>query len=141
LDWVAFIVNFERRAERYTWDDATRLDFLIECLQDQAAHFFSRLPPHHRCSYALLKEKLRTRFNVVQAPAVLRKQLQDVRQGMEESLQEFASRVQQLQGMRIPPWSLRLLSPWPWTPFCEGVRRSWRLTARSIESRLPLSWR
>ncbi|ELT94494.1 hypothetical protein CAPTEDRAFT_207638 [Capitella teleta] len=135
LDWVAFIVNFERRAERYTWDDATRLDFLIECLQDQAAHFFSRLPPHHRCSYALLKEKLRTRFNVVQAPAVLRKQLQDVRQGMEESLQEFASRVQQLARDAHPSLVTEALEPMAVDAFLRGCKE--KLAAYSAFNREP----
>ncbi|ELT97568.1 hypothetical protein CAPTEDRAFT_208626, partial [Capitella teleta] len=135
LDWVAFIVNFERRAERYTWDDATRLDFLIECLQDQAAHFFSRLPPHHRCSYALLKEKLRTRFNVVQAPAVLRKQLQDVRQGMEESLQEFASRVQQLARDAHPSLVTEALEPMAVDAFLRGCKE--KLAAYSALNREP----
>ncbi|ELU12523.1 hypothetical protein CAPTEDRAFT_199198 [Capitella teleta] len=135
LDWVAFIVNFERRAERYTWDDATRLDFLIECLQDQAAHFFSRLPSHHRCSYALLKEKLRTRFNVVQAPAVPRKQLQDVRQGMEESLQEFASRVQQLARDAHPSLVTEAVEPMAVDAFLRGCKE--KLAAYSALNREP----
>ncbi|ELU13509.1 hypothetical protein CAPTEDRAFT_187037 [Capitella teleta] len=135
LDWVAFIVNFERRAERYTWDDATRLDFLIECLQDQAAHFFSCLPSHHRCSYALLKEKLRTRFNVVQAPAVLRKQLQDVRQGMGESLQEFASRVQQLARDAHPSLVTEAVEPMAVDAFLRGCKE--KLAAYSALNREP----
>ncbi|ELT97814.1 hypothetical protein CAPTEDRAFT_217211 [Capitella teleta] len=137
LDWVAFIVNFERWAERYTWDDATRLDFLIECLQDQAAHFFSRLPPHHRCSYALLKEKLRTRFNVVQAPAVLPKQLQDVRQGMEESLQEFASRVQQLARDAHLSLIAEAVEPMAVDAFLQGCKE--KLAAYSALNREPVT--
>ncbi|ELT94455.1 hypothetical protein CAPTEDRAFT_194896 [Capitella teleta] len=90
----------------------------------------SRLPPHRRCSYALLKEKLLTRFNVVQAPAVLRKQLQDVRQGMEESRQEFASRVQQLARDAHPSLVTEAVEPMAVDAFLRGCKE--KLAAYSV---------
>ena len=96
LDWTAFIVQFERISQRQDWDDEAKLDRLIECLQDRAAHFFSRLPLAHRNQYRPLCDRLKLRFAPVEPLAVLRKRLQDAKQGLEESLPEFASRVQQI---------------------------------------------
>ncbi|ELU15777.1 hypothetical protein CAPTEDRAFT_208363 [Capitella teleta] len=115
-------------------EDSTTTGFR-QIAQDQAAHFFSRLPSHHRCSYALLKEKLRTRFNVVQAPAVPRKQLQDVRQGMEESLQEFASRVQQLARDAHPSLVTEAVEPMAVDAFLRGCKE--KLAAYSALNREP----
>ncbi|ELU11720.1 hypothetical protein CAPTEDRAFT_198589 [Capitella teleta] len=105
--------------------------------RDQAAHFFSRLLPHHQCSYALLKEKLRTCFNIVQAPAILRKQLQDVRQGMEESLQEFASRIQQLAMDAHPSLVAEAVEPMAVDAFIRVCKE--KLAAYSALNREPVT--
>jgi len=135
LDWTAFIVQFERIAQRQQWEDETKLDRLIECLQDQAAHFFSRLPLAHRNQYEPLRDRLRLRFAPVEPPAVLRKKLQDAKQGPDESLQEFASRVQQQALDAHPTLPLDAIEPMAVDVFLAGCRE--KLAALNSLNRDP----
>ena len=95
-DWIAFRVQFERIAHTYEWSLQTRLDKLIESLRGKATSFYGRLRRREREDYKTLRDLLEKRYGHLDPPHTLRYQLQAIRQGTEEELDEFAERVQQL---------------------------------------------
>ena len=82
-------------AERYQWDDDTKLAKLVEALEDKALTFFSNLPSNVQVNFELVRKKMNNRF-MPQEPAItVRKHLQTIHQNTEETLEEWAERCQQ----------------------------------------------
>ena len=95
-DWVAYYVQFERIAKTYRWDVETKLEKLIESLRGKAASYFVILPELDRENYAILTTVLLDRYGRKDPPSTLRLQLQFIKQTVEDDLEAFAERVQQL---------------------------------------------
>ena len=95
-DWRPFYTQFTHIAHRYRWNSDTKLDKLIECLRDRALKYFSTRPLRDQQNFNVLVEKMNERFGKKDLPHIIRRQLQDVQQMNEESLEEFAERVREM---------------------------------------------
>ncbi|CAC5407105.1 unnamed protein product [Mytilus coruscus] len=73
-EWKPYYMQFIHFSNRYRWDSKQRLERLIEYLRDKA-----------------LK-----RFGNKDLPYTIGRQLQEVRQNIDETVEEFAERVQEM---------------------------------------------
>nr|XP_011442825.2 uncharacterized protein LOC105339112 [Crassostrea gigas] len=92
-DWKPFFTQFNHISSRYKWSEEQKLDKLIECLRDKALKYFSSRPISDQKSLKKLSVKLDERFGKKDLPHIIRRQLQDVKQGSEETVEEFADKV------------------------------------------------
>lgn len=95
-EWKPYYLQFIHIANKYNWDTQQRLDKLIECLRDKALKFYSTRPASIQNDFKQLSEKFNQRFGNKDLPYTIRRQLQDVRQNVDESIDEFAERVQEM---------------------------------------------
>ncbi|CAC5378765.1 unnamed protein product [Mytilus coruscus] len=95
-EWKPYYMQFIHFSNRYRWDSKQRLDRLIECLRDKALKFYSTRPPSVQNDFVLVSEKLNQRFGNKDLPCTIRRQLQEVRQTIDETVEEFAERVQEM---------------------------------------------
>jgi len=95
-DWRPYYTQFLHIAEICKWTDKQRIDNLIVCLRDKALKFYSSRHVKVKATFADLCEKLNERFGSKDLPHILRRQLQEIKQGYEESLEEFADKIQEL---------------------------------------------
>ena len=94
--WRPYFVQFSHIANRYKWNNQQRLDKLIECLRDRALKFFTSRPKSIQEDYSIVCKKMDERFGRKDLPHIVRRQLQDLRQLPDESLDEYAERAQEL---------------------------------------------
>ena len=95
-DWRAFILQFELAADRYGWNADERRDRLVQSLRGGASVFFSRLPHEVRGDYRTLLQRLMSRFGKKDPPTTVRRQIGELRQRKNESLEAFADRAREL---------------------------------------------
>ena len=95
-DWRPYFLQFCHIANKYEWSDQDRLDKLIECLRDRALKYFTTRPKSVQDNYKLTCKKMEERFGCKDLPNVIHRQLQELRQFPEESLEEYAERAQDL---------------------------------------------
>ena len=95
-EWKPYYMQFIHFSNRYKWDSKQRLDRLIECLREKALKFYSTRPLSVQNDFVLLSEKLNQRFGNKDLPYTIRRQLQEVRQNIDETVEEFAERVQEM---------------------------------------------
>ncbi|CAC5382540.1 unnamed protein product [Mytilus coruscus] len=95
-EWKPYYMQFIHFSNRYRWDSKQRLDRLIECLRDKALKFYSTRPPSVQNDLVQLSEKMNQRFGNKDLPYTIRRQLQEVRQNIDETVEEFAERVQEM---------------------------------------------
>ena len=95
-EWRPYYVQFIHISNKYLWDDKQRLDKLVECLRDKALKFYSTRQPSVQNNFKALAEKMNQRFGNKDLPYTIRRQLQDARQNLDESVEEFAERVQEM---------------------------------------------
>ena len=84
------------------WNDREKLDRLIECLREKALKFFSSRPENVQKDFKLLCQKLRERFDKKDQPHIIRRQLQEIQQNTEETIEEFAERIEELSTEAYP---------------------------------------
>ena len=101
-DWRPYVLQFSHIANKYEWSDQDRLDKLIECLRDRALKYFTTRPKFVQDNYKLTCKKMEERFGCKDLPNVIRRQLQELRQFPEESLDEYAERSQDLAADGFP---------------------------------------
>jgi len=95
-EWEPYFLQFSHIGDRYGWNDRQRLDKLIESLRDRALKFFSSRTLVVRTNFQLLAMQMENRFGNRDPPHIVRRQLQELKQHSEESLEEYAERVQEL---------------------------------------------
>ena len=95
-DWKAYKLQFTHTATRFEWDDQQKLDNLLLCLRGKALKFFSTRPTSVQNNFVDMMDKMTRRFGNKELPHSIRRQLQDVKQQIEESIEEYAERVQEL---------------------------------------------
>ena len=81
-------------AKRFEWDNTAKLDNLLMFLRDKALKFYSTRPLSVQKNCDQLMEKMTQRFGNKELPHTIRRQLQDAKQNMEESIEEFAERTE-----------------------------------------------
>ncbi|CAC5404214.1 unnamed protein product [Mytilus coruscus] len=95
-EWKPYFMQFNHIARKYEWSNEQKLDRLIECLRDKALKFVSTRQETVQKDYDMLVQKLSQRFGNKDLPHTIRRQLQEVRQFVDESIEEFAERIQEL---------------------------------------------
>ena len=90
IPWRAYEVKLSLMAQKYQWDEETKLAKLVEALEDKALTFFSSLSEEVRNNYTLVRKKMNSRFEPQEPPNTVRKQLQTLHQEAEESMEEWA---------------------------------------------------
>ena len=95
-EWENFIFYFKNMARQYKWKKKKKLQRLLECLRDKAVEYVSTLSRSTVKSYSKLLKALSKRYGSDVQPHVLRKNLMELRQEANESLDEFADRIQQV---------------------------------------------
>ena len=95
-EWENFEYRFERVARKLRWDDQEKLDQLTTNLHDKALSFVRSLPPGADDDFNTLMGHLRRRFRSLERPDILRRQLPDVRQRVDENLEDFADRIREM---------------------------------------------
>ncbi|CAG2209805.1 unnamed protein product [Mytilus edulis] len=83
-------------APKYKWTPQHRLDKLIECLRDKALKFYSVKAKGVQEDYDKLCNKLNERFGRRDLPHIIRRQLQDLKQDQDETLEEYTERTQEM---------------------------------------------
>lgn len=96
VPWRAYEVKLQHMAQKYQWDNQTKLTKLVEALEDKALTFFSGLPEEVQTNYTLVTKKFNARFGPKEPPKTVRRQLKRVEQESEEVLEEYAERCQRL---------------------------------------------
>jgi hypothetical protein len=92
--WERFEFQFRNFARMYGWDNQERLDHLTSCLTDNAIDYVSSLPHQILNNYDLMMDNLKRRFRGTERPEIIRKDIQDMKQRVDESLEDFADRIQ-----------------------------------------------
>ena len=88
-----FMEKFMNLAEKYNWDEQKKKDDLVSRLEGKAMEYFVYFKPEEKKSFKLIKEKLERRYDKHQNPAIVRAQLANLRQGVEQDLRDFAEEV------------------------------------------------
>ena len=95
IPWRVYEVKLLHLAQRYQWDDDTKLSKLVEALEGRALIFFSNLPINVQGNFEVVQKKMNNRFLPKEPAITVRKQLQTIRQNVDERLEEWAERCQQ----------------------------------------------
>lgn len=94
--WKSFLFNFKQVVKVARLSERKKRQMLVACLRDKAAVFASSLPKATLKEYKELLKALKKRYGQTDPPTTVRRQLAVLRQGEEESLEEFAERTQSL---------------------------------------------
>ena len=121
-DWTSYCVQFERITKTYSWGDDDQLNKLLEGLRGNSAQFYGRLPLKDRDNFAGLRNRLEVRYGMKDPPHTLRHHLQFIKQLVEEDLESFAERVQQLAYNAYPEAQDRTVSDACVDAFLRGCR-------------------
>ena len=95
IPWRVYEVKLLHLAQRYQWDDDTKLTKLVEALEGRALIFFSNLPINVQGNFEVVRKKVNNRFLPKEPAITVRKQLQTIRQNGEERLEEWTEHCQQ----------------------------------------------
>ncbi|XP_061195172.1 DNA ligase 1-like [Saccostrea echinata] len=95
-EWKPYFVQFNYIAKKYMCNEKEKLDKLIECLREKALKFFSSRPENVQKDYNILCQKMKERFDKKDQPHIIRRQLQEIKQNVDETLEEFAERIEEL---------------------------------------------
>lgn len=90
-DWETFIFKFERMTEEYHWSSRRKTNKLLYCLTDSALKYAVKIGENTK--FKALKKSLGHRFIPKNTAGSARKQVHQMKQTEEESLEEFSQRV------------------------------------------------
>jgi hypothetical protein len=93
-EWKPYITQFGHIAQQYSWTESEKLNKLVECLKDQALHFFSSCSEVVQDNFILLCQQMKEKFDHKVPPHIIRKQLQEIKQQEGETVDEFAERIE-----------------------------------------------
>lgn len=95
-DWKSYHLQFVHTATRFEWGELQKLDNFLMCLRGKALKYFSTRPTSVQRDFDTLVDKMAQRFGDKDLPHSIRRQLQDVKQTIEESIEDYAERVQEM---------------------------------------------
>ena len=93
--WDPFIYQFERIASRNKWTQAKKFDRMIDCLRGRALEHASLMKIKDN-DFKKLSRRMRRHFQVEDTPETARMNLRALEQTEEETITEFADRVQKM---------------------------------------------
>ena len=92
MTWDSFIFQFERIAHNREWSKKEKLNYFLDCLSEKALDYARKIK--HKKKYRKLKKKMAERFDIKADPSVICKEMFSVKLDSNETLEEFAQRVQ-----------------------------------------------
>ena len=95
-NWNTFLFQFERVAKKYDWEDEEKATRLGESFTGDALDYYSSLPEQVLSDYESLKCRMSSAFGQKDSQAVVRRKLQELKQGPEETVEEFSRRTWKL---------------------------------------------
>jgi len=95
-DWKSYYLQFEDTANRFEWNEEQKLDNCLLCLRGKALKFFSTRPVSIQKYFDQLMEKMNQRFGKKDLTHSIRRELQEVKQNLDESIEEYAERVKEM---------------------------------------------
>ncbi|XP_052714028.1 chromosome partition protein Smc-like [Crassostrea angulata] len=101
-EWKPYYIQFNHIAKKYMWNEREKLDKMIECLREKALKFFSSRPENVQKDFKLLCQKFKERFERKDQSHIIRRQLQEIQQKADETLEEFAERIEDLSTEAYP---------------------------------------
>ena len=96
VKWDIYEEQFRRISRKCGWGKEAKLDNLVQHLRDDALTFYGTLSRRDRKNYSFVKGAMRERFNQRNPPTTARRELQSLRQNIDETLESFAQRCQAL---------------------------------------------
>ena len=121
-EWDNFFFQFEAVCDYYQMGRQEKLQQLKNCLTSKAVNFVRTLSPRCVDSYRRLCARLKDRFGGVERPEVLRTSFHDLKQRVDETLDEFADRVQTQANQAYPGQDQAFLDMMSTNGFMRGVR-------------------
>ena len=93
--WQSYLLQFETILQMYNCtSDQLKVGKLVEALRGKALNYFESLSPQSRSDFGILCVFMESRFGSQEHPPIVRAKLQSSVQLLDESLDEFAERVQ-----------------------------------------------
>ena len=96
VSWTPYIMQFEEVCVDHGMDDNGKRIRLVNALKGKALTFYGTLSSCSRGDYELLKSKLESRFGERDTPQMARRLLQALSQEADETIEEFAEKIQRL---------------------------------------------
>ena len=94
--WKSFYVQFRTYSQLKSWDEQEKLDNLCLCLKDKALDYYVIQTESAHLIFAEVVEKMEHRFGKRDLPETLRAQFYQMKQNVDEPVEEWVERVQRL---------------------------------------------
>ena len=101
-NWQGFWVQFELMSRHYRWNTDEQCDHLIMTLRDEALVYVSQLTPDIRHNLYMLVSAMKRRFDDPVLAETHRANLQCVSKKRNESVQEYAARINSITSKAYP---------------------------------------
>ncbi len=88
--WADFFYIFKEHAVKHRWSQKKRRNRLMECMRDKAVSYITTLPSEINGDYKRPRKALKRRFGKIDQPKTLRRQLLNIKQNEEETVDQFA---------------------------------------------------
>ena len=121
-EWDDFLFQFENICDYYRLDKENKLQQLKSCLSGNAVRFVRTLSERCTSSYRRLCSRLRDRFAGTERPEVLRNTIPDLKQRVDESVDEFADRIQTQTNLAFPGYPPEYINWSAKNSFIRGAR-------------------
>lgn len=121
-EWDNFAFQFTNMSEYYQLNKRAKLQQLKSCLTGKAVNFVRTLSPRSSTSYTRLSNRLRDRFAGTERAEVIRSGLHDVKQRVDEAVDEYADRIQSQVALAYPGQNQGFIDMTAKDAFIRGVR-------------------
>ena len=102
-EWRVWLCRFEALADRYSWDDDTKLDYLLPRIQGPAAEFvFAQLPKSTLSNFDELVHELNNRYRVIETAKTYAGKFNRRMQKTGESVEDYAAELKMLYDKAYP---------------------------------------
>lgn len=120
--WDTFDYQFQNVAKVYEWTQEEMLQMMTSALDTKVIDFVRTLPPAIQNSYPQLRRRLKDRYAGSERPEILRKELYDVKQKVDEPIEEFADRIQTMANTAYQMTPVEVIDMMGTEAFIRGVR-------------------
>ena len=121
-EWDDFLFQFENICGYYRMGKGDKLQQLKSSLSGNAVRFVRTLSERCTSSYRRLCSRLRDRFAGTERPEVLRNTIPDLKQRVDESVDEFADRIQTQTNLAFPEYPPEYIDWSAKNSFIRGAR-------------------
>ena len=120
--WDTFDYQFQNVAHVYEWREEEKLQMMTSVLDAKVIDFVRTLPAIIQGNYQQLRRRLRDRYAGSERPEILRKELYDVKQRIDEPIEEFADRIQTMANTAYQMAPVEVIDMMGTEAFIRGVR-------------------